>query len=188
MPRRLARVVAASVLSCAVLVAGPAQAFVVLPADLDDLVRGARAIVYGRVTSVHAELAGDRRHIDTIVSLEASTYLKGDFGPQVTFRVPGGEMGRYRSVIVGAPTFAPGDEVVLFLGARGPSVPYVLGLSQGVFRVARDERTGDRRVVPSPFVGAGSEPQRVSRGDPARRPVPLPEFIALVRDLAESRP
>jgi hypothetical protein len=188
MPRTFVRVAAAFVMLCAVIVAGPAQALVVLPADLDELARSARAIVYGRVTSVRVELAGDRRHVDTLVSLEASSYLKGDFGPQVTFRVPGGAIGRYRSVIVGAPTFAPGDEVVLFLGARGPSVPYVLGLSQGVFRVARDERTGDRRVMPSPFVGAGPEPQRVSRGDPARRPVPLPEFVALVRNLAGLRP
>ena len=40
-------------------------------------------------------------------------------------------MGRYRSIFVGAPTFAVDDRVAVFLGTRGPAVPHLLGLSQG---------------------------------------------------------
>ena len=50
--------------------------------------------------------------------------------------MPGGRLGRYRSLVVGAPTFEAGQRVVVFLGATPPSLPYVLGMSQGVFRVA----------------------------------------------------
>lgn len=187
MLRSFTRFVITFVLTFAAFGVAPARALVVLPADFDELVRSARAIVYGRVMSVQPQLADDRRHIDTLVSLEVSSYLKGDLGPRVTFRVPGGELGRYRNLIIGAPKFTAGDEVVLFLGARGPSVPYVLGLSQGVFRVARDEQSGERRVLPSPLVARRPEAERVVRGDPARRPVSLSEFAARVHSLISAR-
>jgi len=179
---RLTRRAAGLVLA---LVAGGAAtgATVLLPADLGELVRGSQAIVHGRVTGVRAEWAGGRRRIDSFVTVEATEYFKGDFGRAVTFRVPGGEIGRYRSVTVGAPVFREGDEVVLFLGARGPSVPYVLGLSQGVFRVVADPATG-RRLVTPPALVAGVEPAAVRRGEAGRRPIDLASFGDAVRGLA----
>ena len=178
--RRMTRILI--VLAAAVAAVPAARATVLVPADLGDLVRGSQAIVHGRVVDVTAVWADGRRRIDSLVALEVDQYLKGDFGERVTFRVPGGQMGRYRSVMVGAPSFAEGDEVVLFLGARGPSIPYVLGLSQGVCRVVEDPQTPARLVVPPPVV-AGAEVQRVRRGDSARRPMPLDRFAAEVRAL-----
>jgi hypothetical protein len=85
-------------------------------------------------------------------------------------------------VFVGAPEFRDGDEVVLFLKHAGPSYPYIVGLSQGAFRVVADPRTG-RRMVTTPIVmgKGGGEPERVVRGDPTRRPVPLETFGAQVQ-------
>lgn len=160
-----------------------ARATVILPADLGDLVRGSQAIVHGRVVEVRAVWADGRRRVETLVMLEAEDYLKGNFGETVTVRVPGGQIGRYRSVMVGAPVFTAGDEVVLFLSARGPSIPYVLGLSQGVFRVVDDPPTHGKLVMPPPVV-AGVEARPVRRGDAARRPIPLERFSAEVRALA----
>jgi hypothetical protein len=40
------------------------------------------------------------------------------------FRVPGGQVGRYRRVLIGAPEFSEGEEVVLFLKGRAPGVPF----------------------------------------------------------------
>ena len=74
----------------------------------------------------------------------AAEYLKGNLGEHVTVRVPGGQIGRYRTVFVGAPEFREGDEVVLFLKQAGRSDPYIIGLSQGAFRVVPDARTGRR--------------------------------------------
>jgi hypothetical protein len=159
------------------------RATVLLPADLGVLVRGAQAVVHGRVAAVRAEWVDGRRRIDSLVTVAADEYFKGDFGPAVTFRAPGGEIGRYRSVMVGAPVFQEGDDVVLFLNARGPSIPYVLGLSQGVFRVVTDPRSSARLVTP-PALLAGTVEAAVTRGDPARRPVPLAAFGAEVRRLA----
>ena len=171
------------VLAAAVAAVPAVRATVLVPADLGDLVRGSQAIVHGRVVDVTAEWADGRRRIDSLVTIEAEQYLKGDFGERVTFRVPGGRIGRYRSVMVGAPSFAEGDEVVLFLGASGPSIPYVLGLSQGVFRVIEDPQTNARLVVPPPVV-AGVDVQPVRRGDSGRRPMPLDRFADEVRALA----
>ena len=160
-----------------------ASATVLLPADLGELARGSQAIVHGRVTGVRAEWVAGHRRIDSFVTVDAVEYFKGDFGRAVTFRVPGGQIGRFRAVTMGAPVFLEGDEVVLFLGARGPSVPYVLGLSQGVFRVVAEPGSG-RRLVTPPAVVAGAEPAVVRRGDGGRRPIDLASFGDTVRGLA----
>jgi hypothetical protein len=153
---------------------------VLLPADFTQMVTESRAIVHGRVVDVRAQTTGDRRSIETIVTLAAVEQLKGNLGSSVTFKVPGGQIGRYRRVLVGAPVFQRGDDVIVFLSARAPAIPYLYGLSQGVYRVARG--ADGREVVTSPPVmarGAGSE--RIVRGDPARRPLAVDEFARTVR-------
>ena len=119
----------------ALLCAAPARATVMAPVGLDQLTREARAIARGRVVALDAQWASDHHMIETIVSLEVESSLKGSLGSIVRFRVPGGVLGRFRSILVGAPNFSIDQHVVVFLGATGPSVPYVIGLSQGVFGV-----------------------------------------------------
>jgi hypothetical protein len=100
----------------------------------------------------------------------------------VTFRTPGGEVGPYRSVMVGAPVFRPGEEVVLFLGSRGPSMPYVLGLNQGVYRVVTNAR-GERTVLKPALIATGTAAVPIVRGDAARPAPTLERFAADVRAL-----
>jgi hypothetical protein len=164
------------------LVIAPAlHATVLVPAEFREIVSGSQIIVHGRVAEVRGEWTDDRRRIDTIVTLDAGSYLKGGPGERVTFRVPGGTIGRYRTLMVGAPEFRAGDEVVLFLKANGPSVAHVFGLSQGVFRVRRDARTRQRMVVPPALMAQRETPQKVTRGATDRRPVALSAFQAQVR-------
>ena len=89
--------------------------------------------------------------------------------------------------MVGAPEFHPGEEAVLFLSAQGPSVAHVFGLSQGVFRVRVDPRTGSRVVLPPVVTAAGEAAQAVTRGAPDRTPLPLDSFAQTVR-AAMARP
>jgi hypothetical protein len=166
-----------------VALALPARATVVLPADLGELAQDARAIARGRVTSIEARWGEDHHSIETIVTLEVDTYLKGAFGPTLLFRVPGGELGRLRSIVVGAPEFAVDDRVIVFLGARGPSVPYILGLGQGVFRIVRSADTSAWLVTP-PALFPSPVTARIVRGDASRRPMPLADFENRVRALA----
>jgi hypothetical protein len=157
------------------------RATVLVPAEFHEIVAGSQIIVYGRVASVRAEWSDDRRRIESIVTVTAGTYLKGGPGSTVTFRVPGGQIGRYRNVMVGAPQFLPGQEAVFFLSAAGPSVAHIFGLSQGLYRVSVDARTGRRLVVLPVLMSESDQAQPIVRGDPARRQLSLDEFAATVR-------
>ena len=159
----------------------------VLPADLGELSRDARFIVRGQVVAQNARWTDDHRAIETIVTLQPDAYLKGQLGETVDFRVPGGRLGRFQSIMVGAPQFAVGQGVILFLGARGPSVPYILGLSQGVFRLV--ESQGEWKVAPPAIVATSGRPVPpvlIVRGDLSRRPLPLDRFERQVRALAQA--
>lgn len=168
-----------------VLVSTMASATVIVPAELKEIIAGSEVIAYARVTDVRAEWADGRRWIDTVVTAEVVSYLKG--GPQetITFKVPGGKLGRYRSVFVGAPIFARGDEAVLFLKPNGSDLPDVFGVNQGVFRVRVDSRTGQRLVVPPPIMTTAppDTAQPLTRGAIDRKPLPFAEFGARVRDV-----
>jgi hypothetical protein len=102
----------------------------------------------------------------------------------VRFRVPGGELGRFRSIVVGAPEFAVDQRVVVFLGAQGPSVPHVLGLSQGVFRMARAADNSGWLVTSPVLLPATAGTVRVVRGDSSRGALALVDFERTVRALA----
>lgn len=159
------------------------RATVLLPAEFREIVGQSQIIAYGRVIDAVPELSDDRKRIDTIVTFEVGTYLKltaGGTGETLTFRVPGGRIGRYRSVTVGAPVFESGDEAVLFLSKKDGGLPYVFGLSQGVFRVQRDART-QRRMVMAPLMARGASAETVVRGAVSRQPLPLETFGAQVR-------
>lgn len=174
------RVLLVIVMLCA---APPLAATVVLPADFQTIVNGSQIIVYGRVAAVRTEWTPDRRRIESIVTVAAGSYLKGGPGERVTFRVEGGQIGRYKSVTIGAPEFAVGDEAVFFLTSRGPSVSRIFGMGQGVFRV-RVEPSGRRTVVPPALLAGGhaSEPVTLRRGALDRRSVALETFAGQVRD------
>lgn len=155
-------------------------ATVIVPADLGELTRDAYVVAIGRVVATDAQWTPGRRSIETMVTLETDSYLKGDMGATVEFRVPGGVMGRYRNIVMGAPTFAVGQRVVVFLGVKGPSIPFVLGASQGVFRVV--EQAGSAAMVmPLPVEPGATGP--LTRGAPSRAPTTLSAFSASVRAL-----
>lgn len=176
------RILCMCVLAACVGVAS-ARATVLVPIDLGELSHEAIAIARGRVAAVDGQWTEDHRTIETVVSLQVDEYLKGSLGPVVQFRVPGGLLGRYRSIFIGAPEFTVDQQVVVFLGARGPSVPFVLGLSQGVFRVAPNAG-GSGWIVTPPALMPATATSLVVRGDAARRPMALADFEQQVRALA----
>ena len=178
-----------SLLLLVVLAAGvrTAQATVELPVEFGEMVRGSQLVVHGRVVEVRSQQTGDRRSIETLVTIAVTAALKGRPGDEVTFRMPGGEVGRYRRVMVGAPRFSAGDEVVVFLRGEAPALPTVFGLSQGLYRVARG-LDGRPLVTPAPLTAPAAGAERVVRGDPVRRPLALEAFAREVRARAEARP
>ena len=160
---------------CALLVPLAAAATTIVPADFADMVSGSQTIVHGRVVDVRAQATSGRKSIESIVTIAVLDAIKGPASARVVFRVPGGQIGRYRRTMVGAPEFAEGDEVVLFLSGRTPALPTPFGLSQGVYRVSRS--AAQALVTPLLTERAG----RVVRGDPARRPLTMDAFARRVR-------
>jgi hypothetical protein len=153
----------------ALVVVTPAalQATTQVPVEFGEMVQGSQLVVHGRVVDVRGQQTSDRRSIETVVTLAVTEALKGQPGDTVTFRMPGGEVGRYRRVVVGVPQFTAGEDVIVFLRGAPPAVPMVFGLHQGLFRVAR---TADGRAV-------------VARGM-----LPLDTFAREVRARVEARP
>jgi hypothetical protein len=165
-----------------------ASATVLVPAEFREIVGGSEIIAYGRVVDVRPEWADGRRWVNTVVTIDVVTYFKGGSDSSIDFTVPGGTLGRYRSVLIGAPVFARGDEAVLFLTTRDTERPRVFGLNQGVFRVRVDSSTGRRLVVPPPLIAkaAADTPERVTRGALGRRPLAVDAFGARVREVMAS--
>ena len=185
--KRMMRSLSCLIVAALLVPAAALQATVYISADLGELTTDAQAVAHGRVVALQAHWLDARRSIETLVTLEVETYAKGDLGRTVTLRVPGGQMGPYRSVMLGAPTFVEGEEVIVFLAASGPAIPHLVGVAQGVFRVRTDVTTGARLVTPEIVRMPGMtsvQPVRVVRGDATRRPAPLASFLQEVRALA----
>jgi hypothetical protein len=178
--KRVTMLKISTVVAVAVLVAGSAGATVLVPVDLADLSREARWIVRGRVADTHSRWADDHRRIETLVTLEPELFLKGAPSLSIEFTVPGGQLGRYRSIVIGVPQLAPGQRLVVFLGARTQAAPYVLGWIQGVFRIAE---TAGGPIVTAPAGVRISGSAAAPVGTSAAR-LPLSDFERVVRDLA----
>ena len=151
------------------------QGTTILPAEFAEMVARSPLIIHGTVADVRSRMTAGRRSIESLVTVDVIQPLKGPATSQIVFRVPNGQVGRYRRITVGAPEFRSGDEVVLFLDGRPPVVPMPFGLNQGVYRVSRG--AGQAMVAPLLTPGAG----RVVRGDPARRPLTVEAFARQVR-------
>ncbi len=174
------------VLTVAVILgAGRIGAITVTPMTFEELVAESAAVVYARVADVRGLWTSDRRAIDSLITMEALRYLKGDLGPSVLMRLPGGEAGGVINVLPGAPVLREGELVVLFLASRGPAIPTALGLGQGIFRVVRDAQSGATLVTPPPL--KASVAGRVLRGAVERRLLTLDAFEANVRAIGAAR-
>jgi hypothetical protein len=167
----------------ATLAVVPTRTTVLVPADMPELARAASAIAFGRVVDVSARLEPGTRRIESVVTLAVDDYYKGNLGDDLQISVPGGQLGHYRTVMVGAPEFSAGEQVILFVATRGDGLPYVVGLNQGAFRVSVDVRSGRRVVSPAPLVRPPGARGAVAlvRGDATRQPMALDEFVVEVR-------
>lgn len=174
-----------------ILAVGCAQAAVrantFLSAEFREVVTASSVVVRGRVTDVRAarSSAGD---VESVVTIAVDAVLKGTADRFVSMRVPGGVIGRYRTVMTGAPTMRVGEQAVFFL-KRGPGDGWwPVGLSQGIYRVTQASARVAPAVRPPVVAGVSTNTSGpVVRGDARRRSMPLPEFESLVRLVVATR-
>jgi hypothetical protein len=108
------------------------------PLNLEEMTDRAATIFAGRCTHVRVE--HDRRlgRDVTVATFHVDRAIKGTAGSTITVRMPWvGES----AIPAGVPSYARGDEVVLFLygeSASGMRAP--VGLGQGRFRVVTDKQ------------------------------------------------
>jgi hypothetical protein len=170
---RLATVVL--LIACALQV----SATVVVPLDFAELVGASDTIAHVRVIDLRAAVLAGRT--DTVVTAAVSSYVKGGPGEHVTFLIPGGEIGRYRTVVVGAPVLQNGDEIVVFLRRGASGLSTVVGFSQGVLHVSRQAVDGMPMVLSPPVLRDPERDQRVVRGETPGRFIRLERFLQEVR-------
>ena len=112
-----------------------ASATTIMLTSFDELVSEADGIVIGTVAETPSRYGPDRE-IYTFVRLADLELIKGHYGQgTLTVRIQGGEVEGEVLEIVGAPSFTPGDRVVVFLRGNGRYIVPFVGWTQGVYRV-----------------------------------------------------
>lgn len=131
------------VLLAALLAASPALAAQAIALSVEGLTRSSDAVVRGQVRRAAPTLSPDGRRIFTLVDVEVASTWRGDARRTVQVIVPGGVVGNIGQRVDGAPSFAEGEEVVVFLQRAEANGFRVAGLAQGKFQVAGTNATPD---------------------------------------------
>jgi hypothetical protein len=170
----------AAAILLALLPAGRAQLHATTLARMDvrELARQSAYIARARCMNTASQsAAGQVWTLSTFVVTEA---WKGNPPSPFTVRLPGGQAAGLRVTVEGAPRFAAGEDVVLFLtpdSSRGMSI---ISWAQGTFRVRRNPRTGDAVVVQDTAGLQVLDTRSGSWSPGERRQLPLAELRARV--------
>jgi hypothetical protein len=112
----------------------------IVPMNTAGMADHAGQVIIGQVDAVRSYWLDNPRRIESEVTFEQVTYLKGrlpDSTAKFTLRVPGGTVGSARMAVCCSPDFAVGQKWVLFLLPTYKTHP-VVGLYQGAFLVQPD--------------------------------------------------
>jgi hypothetical protein len=174
-------------LAVVLLVAGASLAATVfVPAEFKEIVADAGLIVRGRVTDVRP-MSVPGGGVESIVTVGIETVLKGQANGFVSMRIPGGDAGRYRHVMLGAPVLRNGQRAVFFLKRGNDAVWRPIGLSMGVYPVHTDPQSGQSLVRPPVVAGRTASMGPVIRGDARRKHLGVQEFESLVQLIIAGR-
>ena len=118
------------------------------PLSIGELTTVADTIVVGRVSGAEAE-TGAAGTIHTRVALDVEQVLKGRAraGAPITIVQPGGDVGGVTATVADAPTFEPGERVLVFLTRRPDGTLRVAHLFQGKFSVESNPTTRQPQAV-----------------------------------------
>lgn len=159
-----------SLLIAGLSLAPPPRAFAttVMAVSMRELVAVSGLVVRGRIAAVDSIWVGGGP--ERSVRVEVSEQFKGEpVAGTVEFRSEGGRVGRWASVVPGAPQFVPGQEVILLLERRSDGAWTPAGLSLGVFFVEPGEggqsqarRSFDGLIFAEPSIANGSSAQTLN--------------------------
>ncbi len=153
------------------LTVSSAVASTVVPMNVSTLSGYAGQVIVADVASVRSYWGDSPRRIETLVSFENVTYLKGrlaDANEKFSLVVPGGVVGKMRMRICCTPVFRPGERHLLFLLPSYKTFPTV-GLGQGAFRLIADDN-GEARVYQHGIAVTGFDAESFVRLASGKRP------------------
>ena len=153
--------------------AHPASAATFVTTSVEELARSSDAVVRGRVLATASRVTADRRRVMTDVDIAVDAAWRGAPGSTVRVVVPGGRTPTLGMWVDAAPTFTPGEEVVVFLGRQGAAW-WVMGYAVGKFRI--------QGGAAAPALEAAHVlPRALPAGERAAGPMPVDELERRVR-------
>lgn len=108
--------------------------------SLEDMVARSELIVAGQVTRTWAAWDGEHRFIWTHSEIAVRDVVKGERIEKTIVSEPGGVVDGVRMTIVGMPTYAPGEQVMLFLDRMPNGYLRSAGVGQGKFLISAQGR------------------------------------------------
>lgn len=127
------------------LVAIVANATTLARLQFYQLVQHSSAIA--RVRCLHADTRLENGEIWTDTAFEVVQHDKGYLPSVIVVRMPGGKLQHLDSHVDGVPEFRPGEEVFLFLSGQPGRQFYIVGWTQGTFRIRKNLHTGIEDVT-----------------------------------------
>jgi hypothetical protein len=128
-----------------ILVAIAARATTLARLQLYELVQHSYAIA--RVRCLRTDTRMENGEIWTDTSFQVLLHDKGYVPAEIVVRMPGGKFQHLTSHVDDVPEFRPGEEVFLFLTGRQGRQFYIVGWTQGTFRIRTDSRRGVATVT-----------------------------------------
>jgi hypothetical protein len=128
-----------------VLIAIVAQATTLVHLTFPELVKNSSAIAH--VRCIGSQVVYERGEIWTDTSLQVLESNKGNLPAVVIVRQPGGKFAHLESRVDGTPQFRAGEELYVFLAGQPGGRFFLVGWSQGTFRVRKNARTGIATVT-----------------------------------------
>ncbi len=126
--------------------AAAASASQVVPMSLDVLADHSGQVIMGTVQRVESFWSQNPKRIETKVTFDAVTFLKGSqaiAGDTFELTVPGGAVGEFQMRVCCAPEYNVGDKWVLMLLPTYKTYP-VVGIYRGALRVKRGDDSVER--------------------------------------------
>jgi hypothetical protein len=160
--------------SLALLLPSPALASIARGLSLSELRRGSGCCVLGTALSAQSrwETVGRNRRIVTTTRLRVEQLLGGAApGTEALVRTLGGQVGDVGQIVHGEALLLLGQTAALFLMPETQGMHAVMGMAQGHFPIATDDR-GDERLRRSPrlpeLIDADKSASKLLTGRPLR--------------------
>lgn len=192
MTRKSRLVWALSAAALVLVVGATARATVMVEVSLEEMIQEAEVIVHGRVVRSDVRVAIDDGQMvpHTFTTIEVTEWLAGEGGETVQLRELGGTFHGVTHHIAGTPSYAIGDEVVVFLERRedGRRDLRTFAMAQGKF-VVQHQLEGPPMIARDlegvSFYRWGQGQQDVVEPGPQAR-MPLDAFLGYVRQVRGS--